>query len=502
MEGLPARDHVQEKFIQWINQKEKAIPELKEALSSDQWNMRSHALLAMGKTGDTSLSPLIMDRLKHDDNQAVRNCAVIALGNLKTKEAVPYLLSQLDTNSVSQKVLIESLGKIGSPQAIAPLYRLFLESPESITRKVAEALITIGDKKVSRMIIRDREKIKSASKEAYALMILGELPVAGTDMYSINILRHGTTREKIVAAVTLGKIKSRRATVHLLPFLSHKHSLLQKQTSEALININDPASVKPLVNNLSGPESLAMSSAYILSRMTVEGITTMVHSALHQSTRVNGPAAYVLGRKQYTPALPLIRKRFSDPRQPGQRYLAEALGWLNDRDSIPLLIKGARRKNIQGAIGSIWSLGQLKAREAVPVLLAMMRENNDKLILYIISSLGSISDKRAEKPLIDFFYETGERYARYIGAALGKINGSEVITFIKDNMNSGEKYRIMAAGNALIKLRDPSLIPYAVELLNHDERNARKYAIVFLKKVTGKDFNREGEWKEWFARGR
>ena len=55
----------------------------------------THALLAMGKTGNQTLTPLVLDRLNNDDNTAVKNCAVMALGDLKETSAVPVLIELL-----------------------------------------------------------------------------------------------------------------------------------------------------------------------------------------------------------------------------------------------------------------------------------------------------------------------------------------------------------------------------------------------------------------------
>ncbi len=498
-------DPVQKEYLKWISMKEEAVPRLREAVKSDRWRMRSHALIAMGKTGDKSLAPVIMERLKEDENQAVRNCAVSALGDLKIRKSVPYLIELLkkDDSGVSRKVIIQALGEIGDPAAIPVIYDIFLNSPKPIARETVTSLIAIGDSSVSRRILKEREKIASAGLEGFATRILGKLPVPGAEEYLIGMLDDPSIQKRVAATVSLGEIKSKKATEEILPLIQTDHRLLQKQASSALISINDPRAVDPLIRNFSESDhSVAMTSAYVLSQMSAGAIEQKVFARFSKTGQVNGPAAYVLGRKKYRPSLPLIRSRLSDATQPGQRHLAEALGWMDDRQSIPLLMKAAQRDNIEGAIGSIWSLGQLKAREAVPMLLGMMKEDNRRLNAHIIPALGSIGDRRAVEEMINFFYETGDRYARPIGYALGKIGGPKVVTFIKDNMSSGDRTRILAAGSALIKMKERSLIPYAETLLDNRERVVRKYAILFLKRITGEQLNTKEEWKQWLSEQR
>jgi len=92
----PAATPIIEQYYQWVELGKSAVPELKEAIKNNNWRVRTHALLAMGKTGDQSLTPLILDRLENDANSAVKNCAVTALGDLKATSAVPPLLGLLE----------------------------------------------------------------------------------------------------------------------------------------------------------------------------------------------------------------------------------------------------------------------------------------------------------------------------------------------------------------------------------------------------------------------
>jgi hypothetical protein len=53
------------------------------------------------------------------------------------------------------------------------------------------------------------------------------------------------------------------------------------------------------------------------------------------------------------------------------------------------------------------------------------------------------------------------------------------------------------AGYMLLKSRDPSLIPYAITLLDHPNESIRRYALGGLKNITGKHFETKTEWVAW-----
>ncbi len=499
-----APDGIQLQYLSWLERGKKAEPELLEAVKSPKWRTRTHALLAMGKTGDREMVPVIFDILKKDRHPAVRNCAVTALGDLKAAETVPYLASMLAKGGLEQSkraapiVVIEALGKMRDPRAVPVLREVLLSEVDEQRVPACEALVSIGDPSITRFLLSNRKLVQEKKLDFVTARLAGDVPAPGGEDYLIGIMGSGGIQERLAAALSLGKLKSKRGVPSLIRALEDKEVLLQKHAADSLVAIDDASATAPLMALFKNTrESVYMSAAYALAGMTSSGIAPAVFALMEKNPAVNRPAAYVLGRKKHGAAATLVMKRLKDPNQKGQEELAEALGWMGEKSAIPLLIEVAGRKSRNGSAGAIWSLGQLKAREAVPVLLKILDREDPKLTGPVIAALGSIGDSRATDRLIDFFYGSGDRYARAIGAALGKIGGPKVVSFIKDNLDVGDPARTMAAGSALIKLRDPSLVPFAVRALDSKQRSTRRYAMMFLKKNTGKEFSTENEWKEW-----
>ena len=240
-----------------------------------------------------------------------------------------------------------------------------------------------------------------------------------------------------------------------------------------------------------------MTSAKILSRMTDAGIALKVFDLFKQNHKINAPAAYILGQKKFVAAIPDIRTRLKDTKESGQDEMAVALGWMEDRESIPLLLEIAKRKNKTGASSAIWSLGHLKAASAIPFLCSILKKQDRQLTAPAIFALGEIGDPSTVKPLIDLYYESGFQYQMQIGLSLSDLGGPEVSEFIKTNMDSGHPKRQKMAGYMILKSQDASLVPYAISLLNHPDETIGRYALGGLKNMTGKDFNTIDEWKTW-----
>jgi HEAT repeat protein len=503
-----------EHYYQWIDMGEAAIPELKQAIKSDNWRMRTHALLAMGKTGNQALTPLVLDRLNNDDNTAVKNCAVMALGDLKETSAVPVLIELLTTGHTTaqkkprpqQRAVIQSLGKIGDPRAIAPLFDLLLSTKTEQSRiEIANALIAINDPGISQLILAKTSGSKSDPKfnlekfpYVQAAQITGALPVDGAEDFLIGLMKDKPLPIKNAAIFSLGSIQSEKSVPILLPLLETDNTLMQSNISKALISVDSPSAITPLCNLLSSPDqNTAMTAAQILTRMTDTTISQKVYDRFKKDHTVNAPAAFVLGQKKFQKAIPELRARLKDTGENGHDEMAEALGWLDDRESIPLLMEVAARNNKQGSAGAIWSLGYLKADEAIGLMVSILKKQDRQLTVPAIFALGEIGNPSTVKPLINLYYESGFQYQMQIALSLAQIGGPEVAEILKTNMESGNPKREKMAGYMLLKSRDPSLAPYAITLLAHPDETIRRYVLGGLKNISGQDFNTIEEWKVW-----
>lgn len=112
------------------------------SLPWDQWlaeDGESTLLLAAhvaDEAGLRELLPLLREAFRETGNPAV----VRAFGSLGDREAVPLLLDDLDGGRLPKPLLVESLGRIGGPEARAALRELAGSGQEKISRLAYRAL--------------------------------------------------------------------------------------------------------------------------------------------------------------------------------------------------------------------------------------------------------------------------------------------------------------------------------------------------------------------------
>jgi HEAT repeat protein len=483
-------NQVTQKYNKWLKMKESAIDELKEALNDQNWRMRSHAILAMSKIKHPDLIPLIINSLRNDPERAVKNCAVIALGDLKAKASVPDLLKIMDdylkngSVNVSIDTIVDSLGKIQDSRAITPLFSVLQKNNKSLRIKVTNALVQMNDPQISTLLIHQHQIVKTCNLQKEASIIFGSLPVAGVEPFLLKWLQQGRISEQIAAAEALGNIQSTKATLLLVEQLKTANETFQRKISKALIKINDSQAVDPLLSYLSDQnQKLSDLIVNTLSTMTVETIPEKVYSIFQKNAEINAYASLILAYKRYLPAKKLILSRLHNISQKGQNGMARSLGLFGDKEFIPLLKEIAKRENSQGAIGAINALGHYKDESVVSFLIALIDTNDKMRTAQIIISLSKIGNKRAVVPLIDIYYQTGDAYSLYIGNTLADIGGDDVIDFVKLNIQSDSISRQRIAGHILTRLKDPKLIPYLNELSTHTNNRIRKYAQTALQSI-------------------
>ncbi len=99
----------------------KAVLYLKRYLNDPSAKVKLSVSLALIQLGEKKLLDEIIKNLKSDDKEVVIG-SILALGNARYKEAVPYLLDIFRTNDPTiGSAIAWALGEIGSPEAIEML---------------------------------------------------------------------------------------------------------------------------------------------------------------------------------------------------------------------------------------------------------------------------------------------------------------------------------------------------------------------------------------------
>ncbi len=111
-------------------------------LGNASWRVRESAFDTLVARGDAAI-PVLLNTLS-DSHEQVKITAIIALGALKARDAVPRLVVFLDSKGELPDYAAWALGEIGDDRAVTPLTRLLNRNDEKIQSIAEEALRKFG----------------------------------------------------------------------------------------------------------------------------------------------------------------------------------------------------------------------------------------------------------------------------------------------------------------------------------------------------------------------
>ena len=223
-----------------------AVPDLIKAAYSSDPDLAVEALNALAKIHDFSAGPQLINLLDHESKDVKRQ-AIVTLGILRTKDALPKLQSIHVNNpdrSVREKAL-EGLAYLGSPVS-APLFIKALWSPEKNLRVLgAEGLArardagTLGDLERAVQVEKDAE-VKLAIE--YAITALGK-----ADYFSLVVKELGSKLRGNAAQAYLTELSQDASFLpRLYPYLTSQDNDVRRKICTVLMFTGNATSVEYL----------------------------------------------------------------------------------------------------------------------------------------------------------------------------------------------------------------------------------------------------------------
>jgi len=151
----------------------RAVKPLTGLINREDYNIRSHVCESLGKIGDTTAFNDV--RLRMDDSvEVVRKSAAVALGKMKDKRAIAYLVRGLSDPHFSVRMSsANSLVEIGEPTIKALLF-LLDHSSQSTLHLAIELLGKLKSKKALLSIL-EKSKEEDWATRAFAVEALAEI---------------------------------------------------------------------------------------------------------------------------------------------------------------------------------------------------------------------------------------------------------------------------------------------------------------------------------------
>jgi len=426
-----------------------------DALGDAQFEVRTAAAIALGKTGEASGSGPLREAALKDSNKDVRDSAVIGLGLSGRATEIPFLEKMLfdrDENPRRRAFAAFAMGLIGGDDAAVPLLRFVVENGDASGGDVL------------------RKKPEMAASIYAAMGLTGSADV-------LPVLRAAAIDPKIdpgvrgFAFVSLGRMKDHASLAMLQTTLvSDRDPTLRRAAAIALgraATTNDAGAVGALVSAMQSDKD-PMTKHFAttsLGALPCPESRDALRAELARSSAADAAfVAIALALQKDADSVPTIRKMLlaaTPVDESAAGSCCVALGLLGDVQSAAAIEKafdGAKRIGLQGYAAI--SLGLIGATGAIDGLKKRLEvEKDPRLRVNLAISLGLLRDPRAKTYLVETVRKAETFYEKSSAAlALGALRCTSAVGDLEVVYRDAKEKEILRAFAvvALGEIADPS----------------------------------------------
>ncbi|PJZ46078.1 HEAT repeat domain-containing protein [Leptospira brenneri] len=478
---------------------EPSTKELLDKLDSSDSFTRSQAAIQLGSRDEKSAVPKLK-KLLSDKEPGVRAGAAIALGDLKDKSSSSAIVNLMWSDLENPKdVYLDALTRMKDPSVGKRIFPLLDDDNSTLRLQVVDALVQIGANFIGPEILSLALKNKDREKDKTYAMALGKLKVSSAESYLLGLTKIQDESPSLAAAyLALGRIKAKKANEVLVNALNLPYSKGKENASMALIEIGNPVVIPKVFESLRSKDSeTRLYATDVLCSIPSKEAAKLAFSLLNGKDTTNfGSAAKIVGRQRYKEGRLRIEELLEKSSTPERDSFAEALGWIGDKASIPILRKILLSGEPEGPYGSAWSLGILGAKEAVPDLIKALDKGDAKLMVYALEALGSIADP-SSLPKLKELLSDRPKMAPQILSTIALIPTEEARLVIEEATKSNDAEVYRPAMEEIAKRKDKKSIPLLLTFANGKDAEKRKLSYYALTAVTGQKFRTAREWNDW-----
>ncbi|MCS6985762.1 MAG: HEAT repeat domain-containing protein [Leptospiraceae bacterium] len=449
------------------------------------------------------LTPDLLKILKDDPAENARAAAALTLASFKEKRAAPYIMEMLRQNQGQKDLMVEALGEVGGPREASFLVS-YLKDPDSTTRyKAAEALRKMRSSYLGDEVLAQARAQKDTDILQSHILALGWLGYRPAEGFLLEKLRENPRSSLAATAINaLGDIKSFQAARFLLPFLREGEAwaLLRDNAVEALRKIPSKEIAKSLALEIEGDNPTAAQLAVaVLEEYPSPMVIPLARQLIKKGKNIQGKAAYLLGRHKDIAYREVIEKVLQDQEVPERELAAKGLGYMQSKESIPVLREVAREKQGKARYLAVWALGVMGAQDALPEIRAALRSDDRTLVAYALEALAVMATTEDIPTLrAHLFDDKGQPLLA--ASALAKIQGQEALNVLLDAATSSKVAVRNAAYEGLSQRQDWGALPFLIERLEKGSAEEGRLSMAALRNITGEKFDSAAKWINWYRR--
>ncbi len=437
-------------------------PKIIKVKNDKNANVRSALAEALGNLKnncDECLKTLI--EFLDDPEDWVKFSAIEALGKLDAVKVTPLLLDKMkNAPDYLQKMIIEALGNIGTPDAIDPLLEI-ADNPSSDEETVAyavQSLVNIAKRynldvftklqqeKFEKVLLDQLKKVEENEdmEEYFALLdSIGTLKVKGAliplikkvayldpvsdyelkqkleevliniadDDIILNNFEYFTEDEKKVAIEILGYIKSKKAVPLLLNYFKVLTQHNKRAIVKALGEIGDPSTYDFFINCLKDPDGhVRRIAAQIIGKLKIEKgfdeLTKLFEKGDYEDVIEAVLNAMLSINKEKTKKV--LVNLLSHPQKPVKLAAIKGLAEIGGKDIIELFIKEFNSPEAEIRKLIIEALNYLKYKDDIQIYIDALNDVDEEVQIAAMKAIGELGIKEAYPYLTKYFSDENE----------------------------------------------------------------------------------------------
>ncbi len=413
----------------------------------------------------------------------LREAAYRYAARYRRREAIPFLMADIERDGVLATVAAACLGAMGP--ADKEMEKILLDR---VTTKDAflrqNCIESLGHLRVD-SAVKPMEKLLETEMNYRVRAAICEALGRIGNPKAINTLRARVFQRdeiqlvKAQAALALARLGDKGGRKHLLDLLVQDHPALQVLGLAGLVRLKDPGVAGYLTTALASRfDEVWVSAVHYFPEIGPERAVPILRSRLHTNySALRRRAALAMGVLGVDEGAPYIAQALKVGNAEERKLASKLLGALGRTDYIPLLIESLRDPQSQVRVNAIVSLAALDAKEALPELIRAARGARAEQI--VPPAMRSVLPDVAEMA--------------NLLAAIRILQGADKAMTLK-TLPSGKSTRWPEFDQELFKHQIELVKSYQVVAVLGERKNAQIGVLAILKDPSGQEHMlREGE---------
>ena len=414
-----------------ITKSKAAIPLLLPALGHPNSEIRQSAVMALGDLGSKESIPGLLLALNDSEQPEVRRTAAVTLRKFYTEKLISKLLSEFENfnkKPIARWRADEMLKNLGSEAAIPGLIVMLETSNQSEVRRTAAEVL--GDLGSEAAIPHLHAALKDLECEVCWSAASALRKLDNKDVIK-NILREFESDldpySRFKVTVALAKLGSKQAIPELLIALEDPEFAFH--ATEALGELSDKVATPGLLNVLkTGNIYVRESAAEALGKIgSAEAIPGLLNALQDSEYNVRHVAAWSLGEIGRIEAVASLLKALNDWNIYVRGSVAEALGKIGSAEAIPGLLNALQDSEYEVRCRVAEALGRIGGIAVVSALIDIFEDPVSYVQCSAAKALGDLGAKEAISVLLHALSDSSYEVRCSVTKSLGKSGDFEVL---------------------------------------------------------------------------